>query len=98
MLGPKNVFSSMLVLCALITTCLQKKVFLGTPPRAIYPIFGHVVFLYPMEAPRGRHGQVPKKKRFFFALPEIVFIYPSGTNLRFPKIFLVLKNTKRDDT
>ena len=39
-----------------------------------------------------------KKLDFFFALPEIVFIYPSGTNLWFPKIFLFLKNTHGDDT
>ena len=64
-LGPKKLFSSMLVPCALITTCFQKKYF-WAPPRAIHHIFGHVVFLYPPEAPRGRHGQVPKLFGIFF--------------------------------
>ena len=95
-LGPKILFSSMLVLCALITTCFEKNVFLGTPP-AIYHIFGDVVFLYPSEAPICRHSQMPKNRRIFFARPAIIFIYPSGINLWFPIFCLLLKNQKRDD-
>ena len=96
MLGPKILFSSMLVLYALITTCFEKKYF--GHPRAIYHIFGDVVFLYPSEAPRSRHGQVPKNRRIFFARPAIIFIYPSGINLRFPNFLSFFKNKKCDDT
>ena len=76
-LGPKNLFSSMLVSCAFITTCLQKTYF-GAPPGPINYIFGDVVFLYPMEAPRGCHRQMPKMCMIFFCTTRNHFYLPFG--------------------
>ena len=83
--GPQNFIFEYVGSICIDNNMFRKKVFLGTPPGYISYFLWRCI-LYPLEAQRGRHGQMPKNRWIFFARPAIIFTYPSGINLRFPKI------------
>ena len=75
----------------------SKKYFWAPPPAYVHYFLWCCIFVPHGGPKRSSRSGVRFFLDFFFAPPQIIFIYPSGTNLRFPKIFLLLKNTKCDD-